>query len=107
MKIWRDPAESLTNATDFPSGEKAGLSSSPAKSVSRRNFIDPRSLGCNRARYHNPAVRMATTTGTANSHLRARRVGGDSGVARSEALSESLESAFTGKAKSPPHSKPC
>ena len=38
IQICREPVESLTNATDFPSGENAGLSSSPAKSVSRRNF---------------------------------------------------------------------
>src|SRR5713101_8639015 len=38
IQTCREPVESLTNATDFPSGENAGLSSSPAKSVSRRNF---------------------------------------------------------------------
>src|ERR1700685_866296 len=38
IQICRDPVESLTNATDLPSGENAGLSSRPAKSVRRRNF---------------------------------------------------------------------
>src|SRR4029077_14349303 len=38
IQTCREPVESLTNVIDFPSGENAGLSSSPAKSVSRKNF---------------------------------------------------------------------
>src|ERR1700722_665061 len=57
IHICREPVESLTKATDFPSGENAGLSSMPAKSVSRKNFTD---LGPGSARPRNHHAPPAT-----------------------------------------------
>src|SRR5258705_6413317 len=65
----RQPVESLTNATYFPSGENDGLSSSPSKSVSRRNVTasGARSVRPHIHHAHAPASAIVSSASTQRS----------------------------------------